>query len=294
MNLFKAQSLQHRLTVALTVVITLIIILFSVFIISYNSRTIEEQLHNQLNKITSFSEESLSIALWQYNYTHINKYIESLFLYDDIAYASIIVKGKEIKKKIHKDYKGFSFITFQKSPDFISKETKILFKDLQVGVLQLVLSRERVKKLIISSSTISIFVLCLINIAIFGTNYIMSKWYLFNPLSKLEASVRVISAGNLNANIDVEGNDEIGQLAKSFKQMMYNLKKITTSRDELNYEVQKRINTEIALRQERDLAQNYLDIAGVMMLVIDRNHKVTLITQLSGLTQKRTKQVITY
>ena len=39
------------------------------------------------------------------------------------------------------------------------------------------------------------------------------------PVQKLSAAAREVSQGNWNARVDVRGNDEIGQLAKSFNQM---------------------------------------------------------------------------
>jgi nitrogen fixation/metabolism regulation signal transduction histidine kinase len=263
----------------MTVVITFIMLIFSILMIFYNSRSIERDLHNQLTKLITLSQKNLGIPLWQYNYDYIEDYLESLFLYEDLVFANVKNYEKELSKKKNSEFQELSYEKFRASSKFIVAETEIIYKNKIVGKVQLVLSRKRVNNLLIFSSSLAIFLLLIINAAVFGTNFLLSKRYLFKPLSKFEATVRRIADGDLDASLDISSKDEIGQLAKSFKQMMENLRKITASRDELNSEIQKRINTESALRQEKDRVQNYLDIAGVMMLAIDKNHKVTLINK---------------
>jgi len=54
------------------------------------------------------------------------------------------------------------------------------------------------------------------------------------PLSKLRDAAAEIGKGNLNTQIDLQLNDEIGQLADSFNKMTADLKNTTTSVDNLN------------------------------------------------------------
>ncbi|MCP4162987.1 MAG: PAS domain S-box protein [Deltaproteobacteria bacterium] len=62
-----------------------------------------------------------------------------------------------------------------------------------------------------------------------------------------------ISQGALDTKIKYDREDEIGQLAKSFETMMINLKRITASRDELNFEITQRKKTE---KKYRNLYEN--------------------------------------
>lgn len=54
------------------------------------------------------------------------------------------------------------------------------------------------------------------------------------PLAKLRDAAAEIGKGNLNARIEIKSNDEVGQLADSFKKMTADLKHTTTSIDNLN------------------------------------------------------------
>ncbi len=73
-----------------------------------------------------------------------------------------------------------------------------------------------------------------------------------NPITKLENATMAIGKGKLDVEIEVESNDEVGQLAGSFKRMIENLRKTTTSIDYYNKEIEKRIHTEEALRKSEE------------------------------------------
>jgi len=60
------------------------------------------------------------------------------------------------------------------------------------------------------------------------------------PIRELIQGSEIISAGNLKFPLKIDRSDEIGQLSKSFDQMINNLKKTMVSRDELELSVKKR------------------------------------------------------
>ncbi|MCK5707460.1 MAG: PAS domain S-box protein [Candidatus Aureabacteria bacterium] len=73
-------------------------------------------------------------------------------------------------------------------------------------------------------SSVSIVILAIVLGVFFSSSF--SK-----PIIKLKNAVVEISNGNLNAQIDVETKDEVGQLASSFNKMSKNLQETTVSRD---------------------------------------------------------------
>lgn len=249
MGIIKAASIRRRFTLGLALVLTVITLLFSGGMIIYNSRSIENELNEQLVKLIRFSQQSLASALWQYNYEYVQDYLDSLFLYEDLVFASVADEEKAISSRTHPKFSGSTFENFRTSSKFITAETIVVYDQIKVGTVQLALSKERIDDLVVVASTVAILILLVLNLAVFGTNFFMSRRYLFKPLDKLEKTVGVIAAGNLNASIDISGKDEIGQLARSFKLMMENLRKITTSRDELNREVQERKKVEQELKR---------------------------------------------
>ncbi len=95
------------------------------------------------------------------------------------------------------------------------------------------------------------------------------------PVSRLSHQARKYN--HLPPELDKD--DEIALLTQTFDNLAENLERTTTARDTLIQEIQKRREAEDALRQERDLAKLYLDIAGVMLVVLDTEGKISLINR---------------
>jgi signal transduction histidine kinase len=71
------------------------------------------------------------------------------------------------------------------------------------------------------------------------------------PLKRLKKGAEIIGAGNLDYTIGSESKDEIGQLSGAFDRMVYNLKKVTASRDELNKEMGERKRAEKRFKESQ-------------------------------------------
>lgn len=78
------------------------------------------------------------------------------------------------------------------------------------------------------------------------------------PLMKLRDAAAEIGRGNLDARIEVKSNDEVGQLAASFKKMAKDLKKTTTSMDNLNKEITERHNAENKVIETIEQKSNFI------------------------------------
>ena len=81
-----------------------------------------------------------------------------------------------------------------------------------------------------------------------GSGFIIAR-SIYLPLQKLKAATAEIGKGNLDTAIEVNSNDEIGRVAVSLKKMTDDLKKITTSIDNLKQEITDRKKAEQALRE---------------------------------------------
>ena len=68
------------------------------------------------------------------------------------------------------------------------------------------------------------------------------------PLEKAIALFDRIGRGRLDRHLNIERDDEIGQLARAFDRMIDNLKEVTASRNELNSEIIERTKIEKQLR----------------------------------------------
>lgn len=65
-----------------------------------------------------------------------------------------------------------------------------------------------------------------------------------DPIQALHEGTEKIGEGNFDYKVAIDTNDEIGQLSRSFDEMVVKLKRITASRNDLNEEINKRVFAE--------------------------------------------------
>ena len=99
-----------------------------------------------------------------------------------------------------------------------------------------------------------------------------------DPLRRLQKVVQMIGSGNLDYEVAIDSNDEVGELSRAFHTMTDNLKKSTTSVDNLNKEITKRNKAEAmiaAQAQELDSAlKNSLKSREVLSSLLDDNNQI--------------------
>lgn len=85
---------------------------------------------------------------------------------------------------------------------------------------------------------------------------------LARPVRELRELTRRVGRGDLQATAEVQGRDELGQLAEDFNAMVRGLQEVTASRDQLSAEVENRRQVEARLRQhETELKALVQDLA---------------------------------
>ncbi|HSQ87057.1 MAG TPA: ATP-binding protein, partial [Desulfobacterales bacterium] len=94
------------------------------------------------------------------------------------------------------------------------------------------------------------------------------------PIKKLVEGTKEIGKGNLDYKINIKSLGELGELADSFNDMAEDLKRTTTSRDELAIEINERKQAEENLRSEREQLATILDGNPIPIFMIDQDHKV--------------------
>jgi len=126
----------------------------------------------------------------------------------------------------------------------------------------------------------------LISLLLFTIVSIGCIWYalafskeLTAPLSNLTKLAKVIEGGDLNAVVDkklMKGSDEVASLANSFNTMVFFLRNNIQKLQEYNLEIK---NSQGRLKSEKKKLQQYLDVAGVIVLIFDVNNNALLINK---------------
>ena len=131
-----------------------------------------------------------------------------------------------------------------------------------------------------SGKLITIFAIGALVLAL-GSGFLISR-SIYLPLEKLKAATIEIGKGNLDTNIEIHSDDEIGRVAASFKKMTDDLKKTTTSIDNLRREIAERKKAE----ENAKIACEKLEKANIELKQIQsqqvQNAKLVSIGQLAA------------
>ena len=76
------------------------------------------------------------------------------------------------------------------------------------------------------------------------------------PIRRLASAMQKVSEGNLDIAVRVRSRDEVGQLAKVFNKMIYQLKGKTSELEQLNRTLEERVKRGVAELRRRDEAEN--------------------------------------
>lgn len=94
---------------------------------------------------------------------------------------------------------------------------------------------------------------------------------LAKPLTMLRDAVLDVSKGNFDTRIKIKSRDEIGQLSDAFNRMVDNLRKTTTSIDNLEREIRERKRTEKALTKSETRFRTLYATSNDALMVLDEN-----------------------
>ena len=222
----KLRSISGRFSYPFIGIVTFILFLFAAVIILTNSARIEAQLEERLVHDTKIAEISLVTPLWNLNDQAVFDIIDAIFSSDDIVYVALLDGEAVMAKKTLPEFENQPFNYFKKSSEFIVKSVDIFHTNEKIGRIQLVISRESVRKQVVLNM-ISMFLLTILIIAaIFMTSIVITRRYIARPLSQLQNSASLIAYGDLDTFIDTRSRDEIGSLAKALHAMRDSIRQL--------------------------------------------------------------------
>ena len=105
--------------------------------------------------------------------------------------------------------------------------------------------------------------------------------YITKSFKKLRDYTSKVGMGDLEASLDVDSKDEIGQLARAFKQMTVDLKFTTVARDELAEEMGRRKLAEDMIHDNEERFRSVAESASDSIISIDSRGEIILWNQAS-------------
>jgi signal transduction histidine kinase/HAMP domain-containing protein len=220
------RSISRRFSYALIGVVTLMLVGFASFAIFFNVSKTEGELERKLNTSLRLAEISLPKPLWNVEYGYIRDFVKSLFLDKSIVYARVLWGNLVITEEKSERFKDKDFSYFESSTKFIAKSSDIMHQGQKVGTIQLVMSREIVRKELILNISVIVNLTLFIIIGISATSIFITRRYISRPLIKLQQSAALLAQGDLEAPIETGSDDEIGRLAEDLTVMRDSIKNL--------------------------------------------------------------------
>lgn len=277
-------SLRRRFILTLIGVVTLISLIFSVLVLGYTYSKKEAELQKQLGLTLKLAETVLPEVVWRGNERSIQDILRAILASDAVVYARILAGEHIAISQTKPAYKDTSFAEFQQSSGFLISGADVLKQGALIGKLQVVMSRDEIYGEILSTAFSVIGLFILLVFAILFTSLLILRLAVFRPLAKLERSANLIAAGNLDTSIDIDSNDEIGNLASAFRIMANRLEESF-----LNLE-HKVIERTVDLSQAKIAAEETsrnLQVAGVELQALLDNSPVGILFADNGQVIKR-------
>jgi HAMP domain-containing protein len=213
------KSISFRFSIFLTVIFTLIMAVFAVIATSITITRTSDQLNAKLENYLRISTVGLEAPLWNFDHGIIEGYLDSLMLDQSIVYVGVKANDGTIINRIHPTVDGLSFERLSSLDDYTTTFSDVLKDGDKIGRIEMAVSRATLREQIQTNVT-AIFVLTLFLLATIAvTSILISRRYISRPLSILQQSASAIGSGNLQAEIDIGGDDEIGSLARAFDSM---------------------------------------------------------------------------
>ena len=132
--------------------------------------------------------------------------------------------GNAVATKAREPFKDRDFAFFELSPDFIADSTDIAHGETVIGTLRVAVSRDAVRQELLLNAIGTIVLAAVLISAIAVASILIARRYVAGPLGRLQRSASSIAGGDLDAPIELGGNDEIGGLAQDFDAMRKSIK----------------------------------------------------------------------
>lgn len=220
----KFYSLSRRFSSILIGVVTIVLFVFAASAIVINLSETERALEKRLANTFSLARISLATSLWNLDTDVINNFIEALFLDESIVYVHILWTDDDIKPKTRSAYQDKTFDDFANSSQYIAESQDILYEGINVGTLQIVMSRQSVRQKLWLNIAGILALTLLVILAIYLTSIMITRRYISRPLMKLQRAAAMIANGDLDTPIETRGRDEISSLARALSQMRESLR----------------------------------------------------------------------
>lgn len=273
---FRSLGLRAKLLILNT--LTIVLLMIGVIIINSNvtKNALDENLISSLQVMTEIAGKAVTLGLEFEDTDEISNAMQAFTGQDIISYVR--VENKTNKEVYQYRKQGLEQIVENELEQFKSTNKEMFYQakvesnsvflgtitiGIQLDKRNNALNSAKAATLLVTLAMIAIFIL----VTIFIANMIIK------PIQRITTIAREISLGKLNQNITMNGNDEIGDLTNTFKEMIISQKQRA---DVANQISQGNLNVDFKVLSEDDILGNAMNtMKDSIRAVIEDANKLT-------------------
>ncbi|MEI6313963.1 MAG: ATP-binding protein [Syntrophus sp. (in: bacteria)] len=213
-----SHSLSRRFSFILVCTVCFVFLVFSIGVIAYSNFKMKTELESKVNIASEIVKRGLVASIWATDDRYVNDAMGTLFIDPEVVYVSLEAENTSIFQS-KPEFIGKDYEYFQRSDNFFVKVLNIQNSGTNIGKLSIAIS-EKEKKHQLFVAIISITILFLVvSVSLTILIILISRKHIFTPLLHIESVTAAIAAGDMNSQIMIKSDDEIGSLAKSIGKM---------------------------------------------------------------------------
>ncbi len=238
-------------------------------------KTRTEALNSELQIMSNRLSETLVLPVWAFDITNIsdtisaemsNKNIITITVYESISEEILITKTRDANWNIVD-------INEEPIPVQIIEQKDIVYIDRPIAFLKVEATDKFIKEDITAAAmnqAVRILILIIIFIILLSITIFFA---VLKPIKSLMLTIRNIKEGNINEEIYIKRDDELGELASNFSNMRDTIKLKIES---LNVEIIERKKIEDKLNNLQNYLTNIIDSMPSVLVGVNSEGKVTL------------------
>lgn len=220
------RTISFRFSIALIAIFALIMGIFAIFATSIMITQTSDELNAKLENYLRISVVGLETPLWNFDHDTIEGYLDSLMLDNSLVFVSVTGNDDVVISRKKSSLKELQFDDFTAMDDYNTIFSDVEKDDEKIGRIEMVLSRAELKQQIQTYITAILVLTLFLLLTITAASVVISRRYVSQPLANLQQSASAIGAGNLETEIDITGEDEVGALARAFDNMRNSIRQL--------------------------------------------------------------------
>ncbi len=259
-SIFK-NSLFRKIFTILFISISLVLLIFAMQAVNLQKNSLIDSLRLEAksicdevifyNKENIVIDDQINILEQSYDYVQENSKILRLIIAKTNTDAikieqnkwSIIEEHQHSEKEYNQKLQKHDIIVNKEGKKVFYYEYPIQLSLIHKGWIYLSLSLKEYDTRLEAVNNQLLFLAMILFVVVILISYFIAKTF-SKPIIKLNEASKQIAQGNLSLRVDIDSNDEIGKLAKTFNTMLNNLeyskKELIKSHNELEYSVKLR------------------------------------------------------